>query len=207
VREPDCLRCHGGTFVREIPGLFVRSVFPDAAGDPLLRHGTQVVDDETPFDQTLGRLVCHRLPRRDPASRQHGRLRSRRPPRLHALHLPAGRTRCFFDATPYLKATSDMAALLVCEHRMAVQNSFTHAAFAVRRIIAYQHGLQQAFKEPQTDEPAYDSVRSVFAGAVQAVVDRLLSTTPPRYPTASWAIRLPDPPSSASRPARKAASP
>ena len=26
-RDEDCMRCHGGTFVRDIPGLFVRSVF------------------------------------------------------------------------------------------------------------------------------------------------------------------------------------
>ena len=34
IRDQDCLRCHGGAFVREIPGLFVRSLFVDAAGDP-----------------------------------------------------------------------------------------------------------------------------------------------------------------------------
>jgi hypothetical protein len=43
-----------------------------------------------------------------------------------------------------------------------------------RKMIAYQHGLQKAFKEPISDEPAYDSVKSVFATAVQDVVDRLL---------------------------------
>jgi hypothetical protein len=80
----------------------------------------------------------------------------------------------FFDTTRYLRPTSDMIALLICEHQMSVQNSLTHAAFAVRRIIDYQHGLQTAFHEPQTDAPAYDSVRSVFAGAVQDVVDHLL---------------------------------
>ena len=36
-RDTDCLRCHGGTFVRDIPGVFVRSVFPDGNGEPLLR--------------------------------------------------------------------------------------------------------------------------------------------------------------------------
>ena len=173
-RAPDCLRCHGGTFVREIPGLFVRSVFPDAAGDPLLRHGTQVVDDETPFGQRWGGWYVTGYRGATPhrgntvGSEIGDRLvftpATSRPDELGA----------FFDATPYLKATSDMAALLVCEHQMAVQNSITHAAFAFRHIIAYQHGLQQAFKEPQTDEPAYDSVRSVLAGAVQEVVDRLL---------------------------------
>lgn len=173
-REPDCLRCHGGTFVREIPGLFVRSVFPDAGGDPLLRHGTQIVDDETPFDQRWGGWYVTGY--HGPTPHRGNTVGSEVGDRL--VFTPAtvrpDDLGAFFDVTPYLKATSDMAALLVCEHQMAVQNSLTHAAFAVRRIIDYQHGLQKAFKEPQTDEPAYDSVRSVFAGAVQDVVDRLL---------------------------------
>lgn len=55
-RDPDCLRCHGGgTFAGgDIPWVFARSVFPDASGEPLLRHGTQLVDDTTPFSERWG---------------------------------------------------------------------------------------------------------------------------------------------------------
>ena len=80
----------------------------------------------------------------------------------------------FFDTTAYLKPTSDVVALLVSEHQMAVQNSLTHAGFAARRMTTYQHGLQKTFMEPETDEPVYDSVKSVFASSAQDVVDRLL---------------------------------
>jgi hypothetical protein len=38
-RDSDCLRCHGGTFVRDIPGLMARSVFTDTGGQPLLALG------------------------------------------------------------------------------------------------------------------------------------------------------------------------
>ena len=34
--------------------------------------------------------------------------------------------------------------------------------------------MQRTFHEPETDEPAYDSVRSVFNGAARDIVDRLL---------------------------------
>src|SRR5690606_29845754 len=53
-RDNDCLRCHGGNFVRDIPGIFARSLFTDETGEPLLRHGTLIVDDETPFAQRWG---------------------------------------------------------------------------------------------------------------------------------------------------------
>ena len=39
-RSTDCLRCHGDTFVRGIPAVFARSVFPDANGEPLFRFGS-----------------------------------------------------------------------------------------------------------------------------------------------------------------------
>ncbi|MBC7365233.1 MAG: hypothetical protein H7343_00250 [Undibacterium sp.] len=173
-RESDCLRCHGGTFVREIPGLFVRSVFPDAAGDPLLRHGTQLVDDETPFAERWGGWYVTGYHGTGP--HRGNTFGSERGDQLVFTPSPArpDELSAFFETSAYLRPTSDVLALLISEHQMSVQNSFTHAGFAVRRIIAYQHGLQKAFKEPQTDEPAYDSVRSVYAGAVQAVVDRLL---------------------------------
>ncbi len=173
-RDSDCMRCHGGNFVRDIPGVFARSVFSDAGGEPLLRHGTLLVDDETPFAQRWGGWYVTGYRGSEPhrgnvfASEQGDQLvfkpTEARPEELSG----------FFDTASYLRPTSDVVALLVFEHQMAVQNSLTRAAFSCRRMIAYQHGLQTTFKEPVTDEPAYDSVKSVFASAVQEVVDRLL---------------------------------
>jgi len=182
-READCLRCHGGVFVREIPGLFVRSVFPDAAGDPLLRQGTQIVGDETPFAERWGGwyvtgYIGTTSHRGNALASEQGDILRFQPSATRPKELSA-----FFDTTRYLRPTSDMIALLICEHQMTVQNSLTHAAFAVRRIIDYQHGLQTAFHEPQTDTPAYDSVRSVFSGAVQDVVDHLLFRQAAPLPT------------------------
>jgi hypothetical protein len=173
-RDADCLRCHGGAFVREIPGVFVRSVFPDTNGDPLLRHGTQLVDDETPFEQRWGGWYVTGY--RGATAHRGNAFAFEKGDQLvfaPALKRP-DELSAFFDTTAYLKPTSDVVALLVVEHQMAVQNSLTHAGFAVRRMTTYQHGLQKTFKEPETDEPVYDSVKSVFASSAQDVVDRLL---------------------------------
>ncbi|HRE05301.1 MAG TPA: hypothetical protein PKX00_06810 [Opitutaceae bacterium] len=173
-RDPDCLRCHGGTFVRDIPGVFARSVFPDATGEPLLRHGTQLVDDATPFSERWGGWYVTGYKGREPhrgnvlASEAEGRLTfapdPTRPDQLSG----------YFSTTPYLRPTSDIVALLVLEHQMTVQNCLTRAGLTTRRMIAYQHGLQKAFKEAVTDEPAYESVKSVMTNTVQDVVDHLL---------------------------------
>jgi hypothetical protein len=174
ARDSDCLRCHGGAFVREIPGVFVRSVFPDQNGDPLLRHGTLVVDDETPFEQRWGGWYVTGY--RGATAHRGNVLTSERGDQL--VYEPAAsrpdELSGKFETSAYLKPTSDVVALLVVEHQMTMQNTLTHAGFAARRMIAYQHGLQKTFKEAQTDEPAYDSVKSVFASSAQDVVDRLL---------------------------------
>lgn len=174
VRDSDCLRCHGGTFVRDVPGVFARTVFPSDTGEPLLRHGSEIVDDETPFEKRWGGwyvtgytgTLSHRgntlaFERGDELVFD---LSPQRPAELSA----------FFDVSRYPAATSDVVALLVFEHQMAVQNALTHAAHATRRMLDYQRSLQKAMNDPITDEPTYDSVKSVFASEVENVVDRLL---------------------------------
>lgn len=55
IRETHrCLRCHGGSFTRDIPAPLVRSVFPDADGQPIFKAGTTVVDHRTPFEERHG---------------------------------------------------------------------------------------------------------------------------------------------------------
>jgi hypothetical protein len=158
-RDADCLRCHGGTFVRDIPGVFARSVFPDANGEPLLRHGTMIVEDETPFAQRWGGWYVTGYHGTEP---HRGNTRGTevgdqlvfeteksRPDELSA----------YFETEDYLRPTSDVVALLVFEHQLTVQNALTRAGMMCRKMI---------------DEPAYDSVKSVFASAVQEIVDGLL---------------------------------
>lgn len=174
ARDGECLSCHGGTFVRDVPGVFVRSVFPDDGGEPLLRFGTLVVDDQTPFRDRWGGWYVTGYHGPEPhrgnafAAEAGGALAftpsTARPDELSG----------FFDPSPYLAATSDVVALLVLEHQTSVQNAFTRAAFAARRMIDYQRSLQRHFGEAEGDEPAFDSVRSVFDGAARDVVDRLL---------------------------------
>ncbi len=174
ARDSECLSCHGGTFVRDVPGVFIRSVFPSASGEPLLRFGTTVVDDQTPFSDRWGGWYVTGYHGTAPhrgnafASEAADQLvfapAAERPDELSA----------FFDPGAYLAPTSDVVALLVIEHQTAMQNVLTRAAFATRRMIDYQRSLQRHFKEPESDEPVYDSVKSVFNGAVQDVVDRLL---------------------------------
>ena len=174
ARDAECLSCHGGTFVRDVPGVFIRSVFPSESGEPLLRFGTTVVDDQTPFADRWGGWYVTGY--RGSAPHRGNAFASEAADQL--VFTPAAarpdELSKFFDPAAYLAPTSDVVALLVVEHQTAMQNVLTRAAFATRRMIDYQRSLQKHFKEPESDEPTYDSVKSVFNGAVQDVVDRLL---------------------------------
>ena len=175
ARDNDCLRCHGGAFVREIPAVFVRSAFPDLRGEPLLRHGALVVDYRTPFeDRWGGWYVTGRhgtaLHRGNVIAReQDEQLVFDRAKGANVTDLSGS-----FDTDRYLARTSDIVALLVLEHQVAMHNALTHAAFSCRRMLHYQKNLQRDFKEPPTAEPTYDSVKSVFESETRAVVDALL---------------------------------
>jgi hypothetical protein len=175
VRDPDCLRCHGGTFVPHIPAVFARSVFPDAEGEPLFRQGTQVVDYRTAFEERWGGWYV---------TGRHGQALHRgnicASEKNGALVVDPGHGAnitnlgSFFRNEKYLTNSSDIVALLVFEHQLAAHNALTRAAFNCRRMIDYQKSLQEAFKEPVSAEPAYDSVKSVFDGATREVVNVLL---------------------------------
>jgi hypothetical protein len=80
----------------------------------------------------------------------------------------------FFDTTDYPAPGSDIVALLVLEHQVAMQNTLTRASLNCRRMLDYQKNLQRELKETVTDELVYGSVKSVFDGAAREIVDDLL---------------------------------
>jgi len=88
-----------------------------------------------------------------------------------------------FDIKQYLlQGSSDIVGLLVFEQQITIQNTLTRASLDSRRMLDYQKKLQAAFKTPTTEEPEYDSVKSVFEHTAQAVADDLLFKDEARLP-------------------------
>jgi len=175
-RDADCLRCHGGTFIRDIPGLLARSVFTDSAGQLVLSLGSELVDSTTPLEKRWGGwFVTAR--RAGPRHRGNLVLRNKEEPDSKELAAQANLATLdkLVDMRPYLRASSDVTALLVFEHQVFVQNALTKANQQCLRMMDYQKRLQTELKQPVTDEPTYESVVHVFASASQEVLDALLS--------------------------------
>jgi len=184
VRDQDCLRCHGGTFVRGIPGVFVRSVFTDETGEPLLRFGSEVVDFRTPFTNRWGGWY---VTGKHGTALHRGNVLARERKGELVVDLKQGANVSdlagFFGTKAYLTETSDIVALLVLEHQLAMQNTLTRASQDCRRMLAYQKNLQRDLKEPVTEELTYDSVKRVFESAAKDVVDDLLFKDEAPLPT------------------------
>jgi hypothetical protein len=184
IRDSDCLRCHGGTFVRGIPGLLARSVFPDEQGDPITRLGSEVVDLRTPFTNRWGGWHVTGL---HGESLHRGNLlfsgRAEKPEQNFKPSANVTDLSNRFDTKRYpAQGVSDIVALLVFEQQLTIQNTLTRASLNSRRMLDYQKKLQIALKTRVTEELEYDSVKSVFDHTAQDVVDDLLFKDEARLP-------------------------
>lgn len=179
VRDAACLSCHGGQFVRGIPGVFARTLEVEPSGEPLYRFGSAVVGESTPFEQRFGGWYV---------TGTHGVARHRGnrvahvvdeqlavEPALAADFADPSALAGRFETAGYLAPGSDLVALLVLQHQLDVHNAITRAGFQCRRMLAYQEGLQRDLHEPITAEPTYESVVRVFDHSAQELVDALLS--------------------------------
>ena len=175
VRDSDCLRCHGGAFARGIPGVFVRSLFTDESGEPMLKYGSEVVDFRTAFTNRWGGWY---VTGKHGTALHRGNVFAREKNGELEVDLKRGANvrdlSRFFDTDNYLTNSSDIVALLVLEHQTTMQNTLTRASLNCRRMLDYQRNLQRELKEKVTDELVYDSVKSVFDGAAREIVDDLL---------------------------------
>lgn len=138
----DCLSCHGTARTESVPGVLVRSVFPDESGQPLLPLGTFQIDHTSAIRERWGGYyVTGRtsLPHLGNRTYQDSGTRSfpETSPEFATL---AGK----IDVTKYLRPTSDVVALMVLEHQCRVHNLLVSAAMNYRRIHWLQKSLDPA---------------------------------------------------------------
>ena len=175
VRDGDCLRCHGGTFVRGIPSVFVRSLYTDPEGEPMLRFGSEVVDFRTPFENRWGGWY---VTGKHGAALHRGNVLAQEKKDQLVVDFKRGANQTslsgFFETQDYPANGSDIIALLVLEHQTTMQNTLTRASVNCRRMLEYQKNLQRDLKEPVSDDLTYDSVKSVFESSAQEITDDCL---------------------------------
>lgn len=150
TRQTDsCLLCHGGSQTQAVPGHLMRSVFADAAGQPLLASGSYRTDQSSPFEERFGGWYVtgetgeqvhlgNKIFRKKQSHRDVDWSVGQNLPKLDTL----------IDTRPYLESTSDVVALMVLAHQTEMHNRITRANFQTRQALHYEAALNKGLGEP-----------------------------------------------------------
>lgn len=160
----DCLSCHGTGRTENVPGLLVRSVFPDENGNALLSFGSTLVTHDTPIAERWGGYyVTGTIALPHLGNRTYTEGGSVEPARSD---LPDLRGK--IDGSRYPHATSDIVALMVLEHQCQAHNLLTAAKMNYERARFLSKSIDP------TGDPDQGSAGRVAEQAAQRIVDWFL---------------------------------
>jgi hypothetical protein len=151
LRQTDsCLQCHQSSKTQDVPGLVVRSVYPDQRGLPVFSAGSFVTDHTSPLTERWGGwYVTGKL-----GGQRHmgnGVVTDRNQP--ECLNAEPGADRLdlkwLVDTYPYLTGHSDVVALMVLEHQTQTQNLITLAGYQGHMGRYYDAGINKALGRPE----------------------------------------------------------
>lgn len=144
-KRHECLSCHATTMTRDLPGHLVRSVFTGSDGQPILKAGSLVTDQNTPFDQRWGGWY---ITGTHGQTRHRGNEIARETEYDATIDEEAGANQTTLpprvDAGRYLTAHSDIVAMLVLEHQTRLHNLLTRASFETRGALHRQQVIDGA---------------------------------------------------------------
>lgn len=170
----QCLICHASSANRGVPGHLMRSVHPDRGGEPMLGSGSYRTDDTSPFRERWGGwyVTGRHGGLEHLGNRTHRGRRDYEDDRVDPASQNVTDLRPFFTTGAYPTAHSDVVALMVLGHQVAVHNRIARATLEARSALHYQEELNRALKEPPGTQ--YESVRGRIASAGDDLVKALL---------------------------------
>ncbi|MDB5346646.1 MAG: hypothetical protein JWP89_5023 [Schlesneria sp.] len=174
ARQVDnCLLCHGTGHTRGVPGHFIRSVYTDSVGFPVLAMGTHRIDHSSPIShrwggwyvtgthgeqEHRGNLIVSGKQEREPVDNAAGQnvtdLTSR------------------FKTSAYLSPHSDLIALMVLEHQTEAHNLLTRASFQAREALYSEAKLNKELGEQEGHR--WDSTNTRIKSSCEALVKYML---------------------------------
>ncbi len=178
VRQTDnCLNCHGNGMTVEIPGLTIRSVFPDDRGNAILAGGTRVSTHESPLARRWGGWYLTGSTGSQPTMANTRYKPNKGLADPIALEGTGGILTDLserIDTSKYLTPHSDPVALMVMEHQVEGHNRLTHAAQATLRALHDEKVINDALGETRAAGTHSDSTMSRVRNACEPLVEYLL---------------------------------
>jgi len=180
-RTHECLQCHAIPRTLGVPGLVVRSVYPDRSGMPIFRAGSFFTDHRSPLEQRWGgwyvtgthgaaRHMGNRF-----AVDEAGTLEAGSGTPIVALDR-------FFDPGRHLAPHSDLAALMVLEHQVRLTNLITRVAWETKLALAYHANRAVMLNEPAGEWS--DAIRRRIQQPAEVLLRSLLMVDESPLPSA-----------------------
>jgi hypothetical protein len=173
-RDAACLQCHdSGGPTLGVPGLMVRSVYPDPSGMPVFQAGDFFTDQRSPLKERWGGWYV---------TGTHGTMthmgnavvRDREnPEKLEgAAGLNVTDLTGKFDTSAYLTPHSDIVALMTLEHQARMTNLITRVGYETAITMEGQTAFNKAYHQP-VDELS-EVARHRIDSAVEQLVEYML---------------------------------
>ena len=172
-RDNACLQCHhqGGTL--GVPGLFVRSVYPEPSGMPLFQAGGFLTDHRSPMKERWGGWY---VSGRHGAERHMGNAVVHDRDKPEQLETEGTQNLAIldrkFDTAAYLSPYSDIVALMTLEHQTHMTNLLTRVGWEGRMALHYQAGVNKAIGE--APDFIGESANRRIDSAVEEMLDYML---------------------------------
>lgn len=161
----ECLTCHASSRTQGVPGVLVRSVFTDERGQPMIGSGTFSTDHRSPVSERWGGWYVTGT---HGSMRHMGNVLARDRTRPEQLDREAGANVTdlaqFVDVRPYLAPTSDIAALMLLEHQVQMQDYLTFANYESRHASFYDGVMNEALDRPADYQSESTQRRVASAG-------------------------------------------
>jgi hypothetical protein len=174
ARQTDaCLQCHASSMTNDMPGHLLRSVYPDADGQPILSAGTFRTNPSSPIKQRWGGWYVTGT---SGPQLHMGNVTSADKDDPEKTDFTAGSNLTDLagkiDTTPYLSPHSDIVALMTLEHQAYVHNLITRANFLTRLALHDATELNKALGRPANYKS--DSTISRINNAVEPLLKGML---------------------------------
>jgi hypothetical protein len=174
-RRDTCLQCHSTGSTLGVPGLVVRSVFPEPTGMPLFHAGSFVTDHRSPLKERWGGWYVTGT-HGDQMHMGNAVVRDRTQPNK----LDEANTQNVtelgdrFDTGLFLSPHSDIVALMVLEHQSHMTNLITRVGYEARMALHSQMAINKALGQPE-DELSESAERRIRS-AVEEMLEYMLFT-------------------------------
>jgi hypothetical protein len=174
LRQTDnCLQCHASSATNNVPGLLLRSVYPDDSGLPVLSAGTFRTTYQSPFKERWGGWYV---------SGSHGKMRhmgnaiatsADHPDQLdEESGANVADLSKLVNVKPYLTPHSDIVALMVLEHQAPTHNQITQANYQGRMALIEEAELRKMDGDPHAPRSA--GIQARFDSMAEQLLDDFL---------------------------------